>query len=535
MKNKYSAQATFSNLRVILILCGIASFVLTGTLLAFFRPEAPINLSQRTLSFTERVVYQRAIERVYWRHRIWPKDGPDPKPSLDAVISEKQVEKKVADYLRNSQALEDYSHRPIAPEQLQAEMDRMAKDTKQPGILHELFDALDNDPFVIAECLARPTLAEHLVASRHPNDQGIQSKSQSVAPIDLRTPEISTEANPHYQLPSISDDPNGCVDDTWTTTTTTNAPDARFLHKAIWTGSEMIVWSGVDLPFCCFPNTGGRYIPAIDSWTATTTDSAPDGRYNFTALWTGTEMIVWGGFDDSGPLNTGGRYNPTTDSWTSTSATNAPTARDEQTAVWTGTEMIVWGGWSGSAPLNTGGKYSPDTNSWTVTTTTNAPAARFLHTATWAGNEMIVWGGWDNGPSYFETGGRYNPTTNSWTVTSTSNVPSGRAGHTSVWTGGEMIVWGGADSSNFFNTGGRYDPGTNSWTPTSVSNAPSARTNHTVVWTGNEMIVWAGFDESFQWPNTGGKYDPGANSWVATNIDECPRWPRGPHGCLDGQ
>ena len=43
-------------------------------------------------------------------------------------------------------------------------------------------------------------------------------------------------------------------------------------------------------------------------------------------------------------LNTGGRYNPGTDSWTATSTTNAPAARYVHTAVWTGSEMIVWGG-----------------------------------------------------------------------------------------------------------------------------------------------------------------------------------------------
>src|SRR5215472_7581801 len=108
-----------------------------------------------TLTFADRVAYQQAIEDVYWRHRIWPKERPDPKPSLDAVMSLTQLEKKVADYLRKSQALEDYWQRPITAEQLQAELDRMAKHTKQPDVLGELFDALGKDPFVIAECLAR--------------------------------------------------------------------------------------------------------------------------------------------------------------------------------------------------------------------------------------------------------------------------------------------------------------------------------------------------------------------------------------------
>src|SRR2546430_16193549 len=69
--------------------------------------------AQTTLTFAQRVAYQRAIEDVYWRHRIWPKERPDPKPSLDAVMSRAQLEKKVADYLHESQALEDHWHRPI--------------------------------------------------------------------------------------------------------------------------------------------------------------------------------------------------------------------------------------------------------------------------------------------------------------------------------------------------------------------------------------------------------------------------------------
>ena len=81
----------------------------------------------RAFSFAERVLFQRAIEDVYWRHRIWPKENPDPKPSLDAVMSQAQLEKKVEGYLRNSQTLEDYWQRPITAEQLQAEMDRMAR------------------------------------------------------------------------------------------------------------------------------------------------------------------------------------------------------------------------------------------------------------------------------------------------------------------------------------------------------------------------------------------------------------------------
>src|SRR5437773_5992514 len=115
-----------------------------------------------SLSFADRVAYQQAIEDVYWRHRIWPKERPDPKPSLDAVMSRATIEQKVQDYLRNSELLEQEWQKPITPEQLQTEIDRMAQHTKQPEVLRELFAALGNDPFVIAECLARPVLAERI-------------------------------------------------------------------------------------------------------------------------------------------------------------------------------------------------------------------------------------------------------------------------------------------------------------------------------------------------------------------------------------
>src|SRR5438093_427002 len=141
----------------------------------------------RTLSFAERVAYQGAIEDVYWRHRIWPKERPDPKPSLDAVMSQAQLERKVEDYLRESQALEDYWQRPITADQLQAEMDRMAKNTKQSEILRELFQALGNDPFVIAECLATPALADRLLTSWYAYDQRFHGELKQRAEAELKT------------------------------------------------------------------------------------------------------------------------------------------------------------------------------------------------------------------------------------------------------------------------------------------------------------------------------------------------------------
>src|SRR6266542_4405194 len=102
-------------------------------------------------------------------------------------MSQTQIEKKVEDYLRNSQALEDYWQRPITPDQLQAEMERIANHTKQPVVLRELFAALGNDPLVIAECLTRPVLAERLLTELYAHDDRFHGELRRRAVAELRT------------------------------------------------------------------------------------------------------------------------------------------------------------------------------------------------------------------------------------------------------------------------------------------------------------------------------------------------------------
>src|SRR4029077_5872039 len=120
--------------------------------------------TSRTLTFTERVTYQYAIEEVYWRHRNWPKENPGSKPPLDVVVSGREIAEKVGDYLCKSQLVADQRGSPITAGELQAEMDRMATQTKDPNMLREVFEMLGSDPFVIAECLAKPILAERLAS-----------------------------------------------------------------------------------------------------------------------------------------------------------------------------------------------------------------------------------------------------------------------------------------------------------------------------------------------------------------------------------
>jgi hypothetical protein len=195
------------------------------------------------------------------------------------------------------------------------------------------------------------------------------------------------------------------------------------------------------------------------SWQTTATNGAPSGRYFHTTVWTGSEIIVWGGATFGIRQIAGARYSPGTDTWQPMTLSGAPSARTSHTAVWTGSEMIVWGGYDGSSVVDSGARYNPVTDSWRPMSTSGAPTARRGHTAIWTGSEMIAWGGGTiDSPLLFSSGARYDPVTDTWQQMSTSGAPSGGYLHTAIWTGSEMIVWGGRDFIQCFDSGGRFRP-----------------------------------------------------------------------------
>ena len=150
---------------------GIAVFVSVVVLGASSALARDLSTVQaRELTFEDRVKAQKAIEQVYWDHRIWPKENREAKPPLSAVLSDAQIRARVEDYLKKSNVLAETWSRPITAAQLQAEMERMAAQTKAPDVLRELFAALNNDPVLIAETLARQTLAHRLIHNWYTSD-----------------------------------------------------------------------------------------------------------------------------------------------------------------------------------------------------------------------------------------------------------------------------------------------------------------------------------------------------------------------------
>jgi N-acetylneuraminic acid mutarotase len=171
----------------------------------------------------------------------------------------------------------------------------------------------------------------------------------------------------------------------------------------------MLVWGGQN--GITFYGNGGRYNPATSTWTPISTTGAPSGRHNHTSVWDGTQMDVWGGGNGTlTPLNDGGRYNPVSNVWTPISNTlsNTPTPRQAQVGVWSGTEMIIWGGYTTNGIVSDGARYNPAVNLWTPIIGDGAPVARTGNTAVWTGSQMLMFGGYD-GNSYYNDVYSYTP------------------------------------------------------------------------------------------------------------------------------
>jgi hypothetical protein len=299
-------------------------------------------------------------------------------------------------------------------------------------------------------------------------------------------------------------------------------------HVAFWTGNSMLVWGGDNGSFYINGEAyvdGALYYSESNSWSRITPATGYlSQRFGFSAVWTGQKMIIWGGqFYDNVTLryeytNTGAIYDFETDTWSTISnGAGCPSPRFSHLAVWTGNEMIVWGGYGNNCLLDTGAKYNPDTDSWlpiSSSGTIGQRGATSLSRAVWTGSKIIITYS-SNTMFPMGTASIYNPEGNYWYISATlllARYPFG--GHTAIWTGNDMIAWGGGNHrEGNRNRGFIYYPDTNKWDYTAIdADCPSTRRFHTAVWTGTSMIIWGG-DEEVVWDdikplNTGGIFTP---------------------------
>jgi len=321
-------------------------------------------------------------------------------------------------------------------------------------------------------------------------------------------------------------------------------PVGRSGGSAVWTGREFIIWGGssntVGMSYFGM-NSGAKLNPATGRWYPVSTLNAPSPRWSHGAVWTGREMIVWGGegldangrMSQNGTLNTGGRYDPLGDVWRPMDTNGAPSPRSGHSMTWTGTELLVFGGrtqrsdaW-GRSVTNTGGRYQPQTDSWSTLAVSQAPSPRQSHAAAWTGTELIIWGGLGssalNTPALLGSGARYNHVLNTWTTM--AGLAAGATGVVaSVWADPSFIVWN-VNTGN----GARYLPAADRWEPIATGGPRSVSASAAAVWTGSEMLVWGA-------PilNSGSRYNPRTDVWSPMTTVSAPKLAWTPPGAWAG-
>ncbi|MDQ1506618.1 MAG: hypothetical protein QOD57_4345 [Actinomycetota bacterium] len=188
-----------------------------------------------------------------------------------------------------------------------------------------------------------------------------------------------------------------------------------------------------------------------------------------------------------------------------------------QDAVWTGREMVIWGGESalGADPLADGAAFDPASRTWRKLPA--APIApRFLATMVWTGREVIVFGGTSGEGDLLVDGAAWDPASNAWRRLPAS--PAGpRDGAVVAWAGDRLVVWGGATvepaASEMRADGAAYVPGTDRWVPVAAAPIP-ARTGAESVWTGRRLVISGGYHDGDDGDRSdGAALDPVSGVW----------------------
>jgi N-acetylneuraminic acid mutarotase len=277
----------------------------------------------------------------------------------------------------------------------------------------------------------------------------------------------------------------------WVEIPANGAPTGRLDPGIVWTGDEMIVWGG-DFDEGSSPSAladGAAYSPASSVWRPLATANEPQARAFHTMVWTGEEVIVWSGSPSASYsedfTDTGGAYSPAADSWRTITTENAPEPRINGAVVWTGSEVIVWGGEDkANDQLGDGAAYDPVTDSWRTLSNDGAPAPRERHSMVWTGREAFVFGGLGCAPCDIAA---YDPATDSWRSIEGGPIMNDELAH-GVWSGSEVLIWVGTNTTLH----ARYDVQGNRWRRMASSGSPSTRDNPAVHWTGTEMLVFGG-------------------------------------------
>jgi hypothetical protein len=266
---------------------------------------------------------------------------------------------------------------------------------------------------------------------------------------------------------------------------------------SVWTGEDFLIWGGSDYD----PTIGevdladgAAYNPVANTWTPLP-DAPIVGRGLSAAVWTGTEMLIWGGSVKGASISDGAAYNPTTRAWRKLAPfTLTNTLRP--TAIWTGNEMIVLDGFNGA---NVGAAYNPTTDTWRTIAEPPGRSVAPYPQAVWTGDravvELSVLG---ESPGDSPIIAAYDPIADSWQTMNPPSIPSG-ARPALLWTGSEMLMLGGGTGPK-----AAWNPTTDTWR--TLASTDAIMLNNTPLWTGDAALFWNGGETALA-------YIPATDSW----------------------
>lgn len=192
-----------------------------------------------------------------------------------------------------------------------------------------------------------------------------------------------------------------------------------------------------------------------------------------------------------------------------------PEVRSGATVVWSGTELLSWGGCDPAThdhcvPTSDGYAFDPSSRQWRQMPA--APNAGAFADAARIGDEVVfILSGQDSGL----VAQAFDHVRRSWRVLAPPPDPPG-AGAVQVWTGTHLLVWGGGrPGGEVAPTGALYDPLSNSWQR--ILEAPIGLNAASGLWTGEEVLVFGSLLDGRNWARTdtsvGAAYNPSTQTW----------------------
>ena len=313
---------------------------------------------------------------------------------------------------------------------------------------------------------------------------------------------LPTQITPPTSQPTVP-----AVAGVWRQLPAAPIPKGMYEFAGLWTGRELLIHGAVH-DRGGLHAAGAAYNPASGTWRKLPPPPGPvevmEGGYR--AVWTGTELLGSG-------LGLNAAYNPATNTWRRLSGTFGG-------SIWTGRQVLGWGGGCCGSVEAEGTAYTPATD--TSERLPKGPLAARATTMAWTGHELVITGGTDRSDKTYADAAAYDPSTRTWRRL--PPMPEPRSGATTTWTGTEVLVVGGFGPSSkvapyvhLRTDGVAYNPATNRWRHLPAM-GDTGRSGHTATWTGRQLLVWGGRTlraGSWTTPAHGVAYDPSSNRWSA--------------------